>query len=493
MNDARTAADPSTGPADTTAGGDHRLDGMDVADPIELIGRTPMVRLQACIDDPAPLVLAKCEWVNPGGSIKDRPALEMVLEAERQGLLQPGGTIVEATSGNTGAGLAMVAARRGYDCIFVMPDKMAAEKFVVLRALGARVIACPTNVAPDDPRSYYSVTDRIATETPGAWKANQYHNPANPLAHYKTTGPEIWEQTDGRVTHVVIGAGTGGTITGIAKYLKEQNPDVQVVAADPEGSVYSGGSGRPYMVEGVGEDFWPGNYHPDLVDRVIAVDDADSFNMARRIARTEGLLVGGSSGTAVQAAKVLAQELGPDAVIVVVFPDSGRSYLSRFLDDEWMVSHGFLDSGATVSAGDVIEATRGHLPDLVHTHPDETVADALAIMAEFGVSRLPVLTAEPPVAYAEVQGIVRRDVLEAVEDPSIPISELAHLALMDDKPDPVGEGQDVGSLDGIVDDSGAFLVLRDGKPVGLLTPDDLDRDGGDTDPADDTDTEETDT
>ncbi len=459
LPDQVSAADPT---------GDGRLADMDVADPLDLIGNTPMVRLRKSVDDPQAVVLAKCEWFNPGGSIKDRPALEMILDAEERGLLKPGSTIVESTSGNTGVGLALVAAQRGYKCIFVMPDKMSPEKFVALRSYGAQVVACPTAVAPDDPRSYYSVADRLVAETPGAWKADQYHNPANPLAHYKTTGPEIWRQTAGRITHLVAGAGTGGTISGIARYLKEQNPDVEIVAADPEGSVYSGGTGRPYMVEGVGEDFWPTNYEPDLVDRVIAVSDADSFDTARKVAQTEGLLVGGSSGTAVHAATVVAREAEPDAVIVVILPDSGRNYLSRFLDDDWMVRHGFLDQGASLSAGDVVVATRGSLPELVHTHPDETVAEALAIMDDFDVDQLPVLAAEPPVAYAEVLGTVRRESLESIADDTTHVS-----GLIEAKPETIGEGESAQAIGERVGESGVVLVLRDGKPVGLLGASDL--------------------
>lgn len=447
---------------------DDLLGRMDVADPLDLIGNTPMVRLTKAVDDPDVVVLAKCEWFNPGGSIKDRPALEMILDAEERGLLKPGSTIVEATSGNTGVGLAMVAARRGYKCIFVMPDKMSPEKFVALRSYGAKVVACPTAVAPEDPRSYYSVADRLVAETPGAWKADQYHNPTNPLAHYKTTGPEIWRQTGGRITHLVAGAGTGGTISGIARYLKEQNPDVVVVAADPEGSVYSGGTGRPYMVEGVGEDFWPTNYEPDLVDRVIAVSDADSFDTARKVAQTEGLLVGGSSGLAVYAATVLAKEVPPDSVIVVILPDSGRNYLSRFLDDDWMVRHGFLDPGESLSAGDVVVATQGSLPELVHTHPDETVAEALAIMDDFDVDQLPVLSAEPPVAYAEVLGTVRRETLEEISDVTTHVSDL-----IEARPDTIGEGESAQAIGERVGEAGVVLVLRDGKPVGLLGESDL--------------------
>src|SRR5580658_2668278 len=276
---------------------------------LELVGNTPMVRLDRVGRDlPCPL-LAKLELLNPGGSVKDRPAMAMVEAAERAGLLKPGSTIVEGTSGNTGVGLAIVAARKRYRCIFVMPDKMAPEKISLLRAYGAEVIVCPTAVPPDHPDSYYSVTARLASEIPGAYHPDQYHNPENPAAHEASTGPEIWEQTAGRITHFVAGIGTGGTITGIARYLKSQNPSVQIIGADPEGSVYSGGSGRPYLVEGIGEDFWPTTYDPKVVDRVVMVSDTDSFMTARRVSVEEGILVGGSTGTAVWAAVQLAPGL----------------------------------------------------------------------------------------------------------------------------------------------------------------------------------------
>lgn len=279
--------------------------------------------------------------MNPGGSVKDRIALKMVEAAEASGALKPGGTIVEPTSGNTGVGLALVAQRKGYKCIFVCPDKVSEDKRNVLKAYGAEVVVCPTAVAPDHPDSYYETSDRLVRETEGAWKPDQYSNPNGPASHYESTGPEIWRDTDGRLTHFVAGVGTGGTITGTGRYLLEKSADreggrVEIIGADPEGSVYSGGSGRPYLVEGVGEDFWPSAYDPEVVDRIVAVSDADSFDMTRRLAREEGLLVGGSCGMAVVAALEVAKDLPAEAVVVVLLPDSGRGYMSKIFSDDWM-------------------------------------------------------------------------------------------------------------------------------------------------------------
>ncbi|MDQ1710522.1 MAG: cystathionine beta-synthase, partial [Frankiaceae bacterium] len=309
---------------------------------VDLVGGTPLVRLRKVTAGLAAPVYAKVESFNPGGSVKDRIALAMIEAAEASGELKPGGTIVEPTSGNTGVGLAIAASQRGYSCIFVMPDKMSTEKVSLLRAYGAEVVVCPTAVAPEHPDSYYSVARRLAAETKGGWSPDQYSNPNNPQAHYRTTGPEVWDQTDGRVTHFVAGIGTGGTIGGTARYLKERNPGVVIVGADPEGSVYSGGTGRPYLVEGVGEDFWPATYDASMVDRVEAVSDRDSFLTARRVTREEGILIGGSGGLAVAAALRVAAELDDSAFVVVLLPDSGRGYLSKIFNDEWMADYGFL-------------------------------------------------------------------------------------------------------------------------------------------------------
>ncbi len=453
---------------------------MQVSDSlVELVGDTPLVRLRRMAAHLRPQVLAKVEYLNPGGSVKDRIALTMVEDAEARGLLLPGGTIVEPTSGNTGVGLALVANARGYRCVFVMPDKMSAEKIAVLRAYGAEVVVCPTAVAPEHPDSYYSVSKRLAGEIPGAWNPNQYANPLNPEAHYRSTGPEIWQQTDGRVTHFVAGVGTGGTISGTGRYLKEASAGraggpVQVVGVDPEGSVYSGGTGRPYLVEGVGEDFWPATYDPSVPDRIIAVSDRDSFLTTRRLAREEALLVGGSCGLAAAGALRLAEELTEDDVVVVLLPDSGRGYLSKIFNDEWMADYGFLTPHADQpTVGDVLARKGAELPELVHVHPEETVGSAIAVLREYGVSQMPVVQHEPPVMAAEVVGsVVERDLLDAV------FADRAALdAPLGDRMSPplpmVGSGEPLPVAMGALEKASALLVLDDGKPVGIITRSDL--------------------
>jgi len=444
----------------------------------DLVGNTPLVKLNTVTEGTACTVLAKVEYVNPGGSVKDRIAVRMIDAAEASGELKPGGTIVEPTSGNTGVGLALIAQRRGYKCVFVCPDKVSEDKRNVLKAYGAEVVVTPTSLQPDHPDSYYSVSDRLAKEIEGGWKPDQYSNPENPRSHYLSTGPEIWSDTEGKVTHFVAGIGTGGTITGTGRYLREISADraggrVQIVGADPEGSVYSGGTGRPYLVEGVGEDMWPPAYDPAVVDQVIAVSDAESFAMTRRLAREEGLLVGGSCGMAVVAALCAARDLPEDAVVVVLLPDSGRGYLSKIFDDAWMSSYGFMheDGGRTV--GEVLKIKTGNLPTLVHTHPTETVRDAIEILREYGVSQMPVVKAEPPVMVGEVAGSVsERDLLAAL------FAGTAHLAdLVGKHMSPimplVGEGEPVSTARHILETEDALLVISGGKPVGVLTRADL--------------------
>jgi cystathionine beta-synthase len=446
---------------------------MDVAESVlDLIGHTPMVRLDRTARDLECTLVAKLEQFNPGGSSKDRPALAMIDAAERDGRLRPGGTIVEPTSGNTGVGLAIVAARRGYRCVFACPDKVAADKIALLRAYGAEVIVCPTSVTPDHPESYYSVSDRLVTEIPGAWKPDQYHNPDNPRAQYESAGPEVWEQTRGRVTHFVAGVGTGGTISGIGRYLKDHNPEIQVIGADPEGSVYSGGAGRPYLVEGIGEDFWPTTYDPSLVDRVVAISDSESFAVARRVTREEGLLLGGSGGTAVAAALTVGRELAAHAVIVVHIPDSGRGYLSKLYNDGWMADHGFLRA-AGPTAGDLLAGRNPTLPALVHTHPDETVREAIAILREYGVSQLPVVKHEPPVVLAEVVGaITERDLLDrAFADPAT--LDRAVGDVMGPAFPTVGSGEPLDVAVSRLEAAPAVLVVDRGHPIGVVTRSDV--------------------
>ncbi|MDY0913967.1 cystathionine beta-synthase [Rathayibacter festucae] len=446
---------------------------------LDLIGDTPLVKLGPVASGVQATVLVKVEYLNPGGSSKDRIATRIIDAAERDGLLKPGGTIVEPTSGNTGIGLALVAQQRGYRCVFVLPDKVGEDKRNVLTAYGAEIVVTPTAVAPEDPDSYYSVSDRLAREIPGAFKPNQYANLNGPLSHYETTGPEIWRDTAGKLTHFVAGVGTGGTISGVGRYLKEVSEGrVQIVGADPEGSVYSGGGGRPYLTEGVGEDFWPSAYDPNVVDRIIASSDAESFAMTRRLAREEGLLVGGSSGLAVSVALKAAAELGPDDVVVVLLPDGGRGYLGKIFNDRWMRSYGFLEHREEGTVRDVLSAraanpTTGDLPALVHVHPSDTVRDAIEIMTTYGVSQLPVLTAEPPVVMGEVVGAVdERELLDRVFSGATsmtdPIGASAGDALR-----LIGLGESISAARAALSEANALLVTDEGKPVAVITRQDL--------------------
>jgi cystathionine beta-synthase len=442
---------------------------------VGLIGNTPLVRLRRVTEGIGATVLAKVEYFNPGGSVKDRIAVRMIDAAEKAGALRAGGTIVEPTSGNTGVGLAMVAQERGYRCIFVCPDKVSSDKIDVLRAYGAEVVVCPTAVAPEDPRSYYRVSDRLAAQTPGGWKPNQYANPNNPRSHYETTGPELWEQTDGRITHFVAGVGTGGTISGTGRYLKEMSGgSIRVVGADPEGSVYSGGTGRPYLVEGVGEDFWPDTFDRSVCDEIIAVRDRDAFELTRRLAREEGLLVGGSCGMAAAAALEVARRVGPDGVVVVLLPDSGRGYLSKIFNDGWMTHYGFLrPQGDEVTVAEVLAGKGGTIPELVHVHPNEPVRDAIDILREYGVSQMPVVKAEPPLMTAEVVGsVVERDLLDALFAGRAQLRDPIGRHMSPPLPT-IGGGQPVGEAVALLRDAGAAIVLVDGKPGGVITRQDL--------------------
>ncbi|MFE6055048.1 cystathionine beta-synthase [Kitasatospora sp. NPDC056446] len=449
---------------------------------IDLVGNTPLVKLNKVTEGISATVLAKVEYFNPGGSVKDRIAMRMIEAAEASGALKPGGTIVEPTSGNTGVGLAIVAQQKGYKCIFVCPDKVSTDKINTLRAYGAEVVVCPTAVAPEHPDSYYNVSDRLVRETPNAWKPDQYSNPDNPASHYHSTGPELWEQTDGKITHFVAGVGTGGTISGTGNYLKEvSGGKVKVIGADPEGSVYSGGTGRPYLVEGVGEDFWPTAYDRAVADGIVAVSDKDSFQMTRRLAKEEGLLVGGSCGMAVVAALEVARGLGPDDIVVVLLPDGGRGYLSKIFNDDWMADYGFLPSSTDEAhIGEVLlrkeGIAQGGVPQFVHMHPNETVAEAVRVLREYGVSQMPVVSpgaGHPDIMAGEVIGsVVEKLLLEGIFAKEIELTDTLDKVMS--KPLPVvGSGETVTNLMTVLEKADAAVVLVEGKPQGIVTRQDL--------------------
>ncbi len=452
----------------TTVPSDRAAGPTFCSNALEAIGNTPLVKLNKVTDGAECLLLAKVEYVNPGGSVKDRPAVAMLDVAEKAGLLKPGGTIVEPTSGNTGTGLAMAAAIRGYRCILVMPDKMSREKIDLLRAYGADVVITPSNVPPDSPESYYGVANRLAAEIPGAFQPNQFHNHDNPDAHYHTTGPEIWEQTNGTITHFVAGIGTGGTISGSARYLKERNPNVHVVGADPEGSIYSGDIPRSYAVEGIGMSYLPETVDLRVIDEVVRVSDRDSFLMARRIAREEGLLVGGSSGTAAVAAVRLAKTLPKDAVVVVIFPDSGRGYMSKIFSDEWMIANGFLaDAKRRATVGDVLRA-KTPLPSLITVSDEDTVSTALDLLRKYEISQIPVMRGHDVVGSVNDVGVMQ-SVFDHADILHQPVSEVMG------RPFPALEQfEEIERAYKLLTLANpAIVVIDDGEPIGVLTRQDI--------------------
>jgi cystathionine beta-synthase len=441
---------------------------------LDTIGETPLVRLHAVAKDCRAAVLAKLEAFNPGGSVKDRIAVAIVAEAEAKGLLRPGGTIVEATSGNTGTGLAMVAAVKGYRAVLVMPDKVSREKINLLKSFGAEVVITPTSVPPDSPESYYEVAKRLVRETPGAYLANQYFNPTNPEAHYRTTGPEIWRQTGGKVDYFVAGLGTGGTISGTARYLKEQNPKIRVVGADPVGSILKEYfdtkkviAPKPYKVEGIGEDFFPGTLDFSTIDEIISVTDSQSLNLARRLARAEGILSGGSAGTALYAALQVARKAKPDEVVVVLIPDTGERYLSKVHSDEWMRDNHLLDSSA-VTVGEILRAKGNHVPAMVSVGYDEPASRALALIREFNISQLPVLK-DGAVVGAVTEGALMSKVLDGTATPDTRLEYLIEKALPT-----VSVHEHLPRVMKILAERNAAVAVDDtGRPAGILTRFDL--------------------
>jgi cystathionine beta-synthase len=446
---------------------------------LELIGSTPIVRLERISRDVPGTLLAKLEYMNPGGSVKDRIGLAMIEAAERDGRLKPGGTIVEPTSGNTGIGLAIAAALKGYRCIFVMPDKMSQEKIAILRGYGAEVVITPTAVDPDSPESYYSVSSRLAEEIPGGFKPDQYSNMANPDAHYRATGPEIWEQTEGELDAIVISVGTGGTISGVGRYFKERGSSALIVGADPEGSIYTAcaaGDLHPYFVEGIGKDSWPATMDPSVVDEWIAVSDRDSFRAARRLARSEGLLVGGSSGTALWAALQVAGRLGEQARVLVMLADSGRSYLSKFLDDKWMLEHGFLERGAPApTVGQLLRAKASEdavLPALVTISAHQKVGEAIDLMQRYSISQLPVVR-DGELLSDVIGSLHDRDLLDRVFRNADALHESVAAAMQP----PLATVEAAASVDEIVAaltaGTNAVLVASEGRPSGMITRSDL--------------------
>jgi cystathionine beta-synthase len=439
---------------------------------LDAMGDTPLVRLNHITRGIRPTVLAKLEMLNPGGSVKDRIGIRMIEAAEHAGLLKPGSTIVEPTSGNTGHGLAIAAAIRGYKCIFVMPDKMSQEKISLLRAYGAEVVICPTAVAPESPESYYRVADRLAEEIPGAFQPNQYFNPENPRTHYETTGPEIWRQTDGTLDVFVTGVGTGGTISGVGRYLKERKPDVTIVGADPEGSVYSGDQPRPYLVEGIGEDFWPATFDPSVVDRYVKVSDRDSFRTARAVTTREGILVGGSAGTAVFAALHVARELDEAKTVVVLLPDTGRQYLSKMYSDSWMLQHGMLDRPDVVRVEEVLIAKHTELPPLITVGAHDKVRQAVDRLQASNISQAPVVREDSTDVSQFVGSIRDRELLDRIfRDPDALQADVAEVMA---PPIAMVEFDDpIESAFGELEHGPAVLVTKSGQVLGVLTRSDL--------------------